>query len=292
MAATLWTRSWRVRPCDGVDGAEDAHLQIDRRLLHEGSPWLADRGGRWSIEAKAGAANDDILRCWPIAADFALAGGSECADNSATTDVGVAGGACRAAPPTRDGVRVCRRVATGLHEEGPHRMLEGGDGTVGVGEGGLEMGEDLRRGSVCGFGRQLGRRAARRQCRADLALAVVEPFPDALPGPVAAAGSRQRGWRRDAAGDGVLEEPPQAAGGQAEPSDLVGDPDAEGPPAAGPCMAVAAKDPPGAEGFALGIAVVESVQKPWRIRVPTALQWGHGVCLSRSAMAFHSSSLR
>ena len=30
-----------------------------------------------------------------------------------------------------------------LHEEGPQRMLEGGDGTGGVGEGGLEMGEDL-----------------------------------------------------------------------------------------------------------------------------------------------------
>ena len=26
----------------GVDGAEDAHLQVDRRLLHEGSPWVAD----------------------------------------------------------------------------------------------------------------------------------------------------------------------------------------------------------------------------------------------------------
>jgi hypothetical protein len=24
---------------DGVDGAQDAHLQVDRRLLHEGSPW-------------------------------------------------------------------------------------------------------------------------------------------------------------------------------------------------------------------------------------------------------------
>ena len=29
---------------DGVDGAEDAHLQIDRRLLHEGSPGV---GGSW-----------------------------------------------------------------------------------------------------------------------------------------------------------------------------------------------------------------------------------------------------
>ena len=26
-------------PLDGVDGAQDAHLQVDRRLLHEVSPW-------------------------------------------------------------------------------------------------------------------------------------------------------------------------------------------------------------------------------------------------------------
>src|SRR4051794_32030281 len=38
-----------------------------------------------------------------------------------------------------------RDDGTGLHEEGPHRLLEGGDRTVGVGEGGLEMCEDLRR---------------------------------------------------------------------------------------------------------------------------------------------------
>ena len=29
-------------PVDGVEGAEDAHLQIDRRLLHEGSPRCVD----------------------------------------------------------------------------------------------------------------------------------------------------------------------------------------------------------------------------------------------------------
>ena len=76
------------------------------------------------------------------------------------------------------------------------RMLEGGDRTVGVGEGGLEMGEDLCRGPTWRFGGQLGRRAACRQGRADLALAQVEPFPDALPGPVAASAVGGRGWRR------------------------------------------------------------------------------------------------
>ena len=61
--------------------------------------------------------------------------------------------------------------------------MEGGDGTGGVGEGGLEMGENLGRGLV--FGRQFGRRAAPEERGAELALGVVEPFPDAQPGPVA-----------------------------------------------------------------------------------------------------------
>ena len=64
----------------------------------------------------------------------------------------------------------------------------------------------------------------------------------------------------DAAGHGVLEEPPQAAGGQAEPANFVGTPDAESPPAARPTVAVAAKDPPGADGFLPGAAVVKAAQ--------------------------------
>ena len=52
----------------GVDGAQDAHLQIDRRLLHEGFSCCVDLGGRRSIEAKAWGAHDDSLRCWRMAA--------------------------------------------------------------------------------------------------------------------------------------------------------------------------------------------------------------------------------
>lgn len=69
------------------------------------------------------------------------------------------------------------------------------------------MGENLRRRPVRASGRrpgrQLGRRAALRQGRADLALAVIEAFPDALPGPLTqmAVGSAAGG--EDAAGDGA-----------------------------------------------------------------------------------------
>src|SRR5882724_9097442 len=128
-----------------------------------------------------------------------------------------------------------------LHEEGPHRMLEGGDRAWDVGEGGLEMGEDLRCRSI---GRPFGGRAARGQCGADLALAQVEAFPDAQPGPVAQLAAGGADGIDDAVGDGAFEELPQSAGGQAEASNFVGDPDAESPAATGTCVAIAAKDAP------------------------------------------------
>ena len=138
-------------------------------------------------------------------------------------------------------------------------MLEGGDRTVGVGEGGLEMCEDLGCGSVLRW--QFGRRAAPEECGADVALSVVEPFPDALQGPVAEMAVEAADGGEDAVGNGALEEAPQAGSGQAEASDFVGEPDGERPPAAGTCLAVAAKDPPGAEGLSLGAALVKTVQK-------------------------------
>ncbi len=152
---------------------------------------------------------------------------------------------------------------TDLHEKGPQRMLEGGDRAVGVGEGSLEMRDDVGRGSVRGFcGGQLRRRTASRQCRADLALSLVEPFPDALQGPVTQMAVGVADGRENAAGGGALEEPPQSGGGEAEPSDLVGEPDAESPPAATTCIAVAAKDPPGAQRPSPRAGVVKAVEEP------------------------------
>jgi len=140
-------------------------------------------------------------------------------------------------------------------------MLEGGDRTVGVGEGGLEMGQDVRRRrSSCGFRRQLGRRTSCRQSGADPALALVEPFPDALQGSVTQMTLDDSNRGGDAVGDGALEESPQSMGCQAQASDFVGAPNAESPPAPAPPIAVAAKDTSSAQRFALGIAVVVTAQ--------------------------------
>jgi hypothetical protein len=139
-------------------------------------------------------------------------------------------------------------------------MLEVGDRTVGVGKGCLKMREDLRRRPVRGFGRQLGWRASPRQCRADLALALVEAFPDALQGPVTEMAVGGADGCEYTAGNGALKESPQTAGGQAEPSDFVGAPDAESPAAPMACIAVAAKDASGADRFSLGVALVIPAQ--------------------------------
>ena len=93
-------------------------------------------------------------------------------------------------------------------------MLEGGDRAANIGEGGLEMGEDLGGRLACGIrrrpGRRLGRRAAPAQGGADVALCPVEAFPDALQSAIAQAAIDGAAGRDQAAGDGGLQEPPQA----------------------------------------------------------------------------------
>lgn len=140
-------------------------------------------------------------------------------------------------------------------------MLEGGDRAVGAGEGGLKMCEDLRRrGPSRGPRRQFGRQAPPRQCRADFALAMIEPFPDALQGSVTEIAVGGSDGSEHAAGGGALEEPPQSGGGQAQPSDFVREPDADSPPAAATRIAVAAKEPSGADCLLLTVALVVAEQ--------------------------------
>jgi hypothetical protein len=153
----------------------------------------------------------------------------------------------------------------GLHEEAVRGLLESGDGALSVGEGGLEMGEDVRGRLAHGIaGRGPGRcirwRAASKEGRADLALGQVEAFPDALPIAFVQPAIDGAAGGEDATCDDVLEELPQGGGGEVEASDFVDEPDAEGPPATGPVIAVAAKDAAGAEGPFPGAALVESVE--------------------------------
>ncbi len=120
------------------------------------------------------------------------------------------------------------------------------------------MGEDLGHGSVRGIWR---RRTASKQCGADLALSQDEPLPEALPGSGAEVGVGGADGGGNAACSGVVEESPEQVGGDAEASDFVGKPDAESASATGPSIAVAAKEASRAACFALGAAVVESIQR-------------------------------
>lgn len=59
-------------------------------------------------------------------------------------------------------------------------MLEGGDGTFGVGEGGLEVSDDLRRRRAWAHGGQLGWQAPCEECGANVTLCKLETSYDAL----------------------------------------------------------------------------------------------------------------
>ena len=179
---------------------------------------VAELGGRRSIGAEACAANDDSLRCWRFPADFAPAGGGEVrwqfghdrqdARPREPADLagdrrGVPTQACPGECPGGDG--------TGLHEEGPQRMLEGGDGTVGVGEGGLEMGEDVAPPAGAGTAGSSGGGQ-----RADSAVRILLwPWSKRFQMRCQVRSLRWQSTARmaatDAAGDGALEEPPQSS---------------------------------------------------------------------------------
>jgi hypothetical protein len=140
-------------------------------------------------------------------------------------------------------------------------MLEVGNRAVGIRKGSLEMGQDL------GCRGLIGRRTTRRERRADFALAQDEAAPEALPGPATSpAVGDGTACRGDVAGDSALQESPQPAGSDAQTSDFVSKPYAEGATTTGTPMAVAAKNPPSANGLALGVAFVVTVQKAMAIQ--------------------------
>jgi hypothetical protein len=87
---------------------------------------------------------------------------------------------------------------------------------------------------------------------------VVESLPDALEGSFAPGAVGGVDGSGDAAGDGPLEERPQGPGGEAEASDLVGEPDTEGASTALPPMTVTAKEATCSKRLSLWRAVVKS----------------------------------
>ena len=79
------------------------------------------------IQAKASAANDDILRCRLFVPISRRPAATKRTENSATIGMDARGSNVAA-----DGVWVSLHENADLQEEGPHRMLEGGDRTVGT----------------------------------------------------------------------------------------------------------------------------------------------------------------
>ena len=168
-------------------------------------------------------------------------------------------------------------------------MLEGGDGTVGVGEGGLEMGEDVGRGRLRGqrgggqrpnsavrillwpwskrFQMRCQVRSLRWQSAARMAAAML---------PATARWRKRhraavvRLSRRILSASQTLKVRPQP----------------------GRAWRLLQKIRRARTVFRWGLLSSKPYRKPCRISVPTTLQCGQGVSLSRSAMAFHSSSLR
>ena len=136
------------------------------------------------------------------------------------------------------------------------------------------MGEDVGRRPLPGHAGQPRWRAERGQGGADLALGEVEALPDTQPGPIAALGGGAEGGG-EAIGGSVLEEAPERVGGQAEASDLVGEPEGEGTTAAVSCLAVAAKDASCPDGPALR-GVVKAVKEAVANEVADAFAVGTG----------------
>jgi hypothetical protein len=143
-------------------------------------------------------------------------------------------------------------------------VLKCSDRTIGLGKGGLKMRENLRRGRPSQSERRLGRRrdlrAMSEQERADRALPPVEASPEALQGPFAPRRVHGPDGGGDRAANDAPEEIPQGACRDAQSSDRIGEPDAEGKAAAATPIAIAAEDASSPDGLSRRAALVEAVQ--------------------------------
>jgi len=150
-----------------------------------------------------------------------------------------------------DGSRRGEELRVELDDETVQGVLKSGE-RVGVGEGGLKMGQHLGHGSVsdCSGGQRW--RMPAQEKRADVALAEEESSPESLPGSGTEPAANNACGRGDAVGNDALQEPPQQSSGHAHASDFVDAPDADGVTATGTGVAVIAEDSPGPDGFFAG----------------------------------------
>lgn len=152
------------------------------------------------------------------------------------------------------------RSEAGLQAEEMGCVLEGGERTLGLGKGGLQMGDDLGFGA---FRRQLRWWASLQQHGADATLGKLKAFPEPLPGAVASfVLGHGTSCRRDAIGEGLSQEAPYHGGTEAESTDFVGQPDADGSSATITRMPVAAVNPPCPLTPALAFVVPQKCSMP------------------------------
>ena len=147
-----------------------------------------------------------------------------------------------------------------LHEAGLQPDLEGDKRARMVAECRLEMSVRMLRRLL---GSELRRLAEPGQRRANGALGLAKAFPDPVGrGLAQAAVEFAEGLPFVAGGNAVDEKRPQAFGGQEQPCDLVGPPDAESSAAAAGSISVAAKDPLRSHGLPPRMLIVIAAEKP------------------------------
>lgn len=189
------------------------------------------------------------------------------------------------------------RNETDSQKERVCRLLEGGDRTVGWGERGLEVVENLRVGRPRGrtsrpFRRRpIGRRTATQQCCADRTLIPSKPRPDPPEGPVAPGTVGLADRRCDAAGDGALEEPQTVRAVRLSRRIFSANQTLTVRPQPHRRWRLLQKTRR-ARTVRRGLPSSNPVRTPCRMSVPTVRQCGHGVRLSRSTIAAHSASSR
>ena len=141
----------------------------------------------------------------------------------------------------------------GLQAEEMQGVLIGGERAVGLGKGGLQVGDDLGLGSFC---RQLRWWAPSQQNGTEGTLGPREAMPETLPGPVTPLKLGHRSCCcRDAAGEDLSQESPHYPRAQAQAADFVGQPDTDGPSTTTLRMPVAAVDPSRPQTLSLALVI-------------------------------------